>query len=111
MGRSEEVGLREGGCVCVSVCVYMLVSTGRTPCRPQLKQLLPSMLPDHLCPLIPAASSGKSISEAERGKFGGEGRQTKGIRDGMKPVAAPEFLYSRNFRGNNLFAQRHLKLH
>lgn len=30
--------------------------------------------------------------QVKRRAFGGEGRQTQGIRDGVKPVAIPEFL-------------------
>ena len=51
----------------------------------------PFILPNHLW-VIPTASFGKITSGVERKLCGTKDRQIEGIRDGLKPVAVPEFL-------------------
>lgn len=91
VAREDRIGLRKE-CVCVCVLSSIYDEELPYPHNPQLKQFLPSILPNHSW-AMPAASFGKVISRVKKKNtnMGGKSKRTEAIRDEAKSVAVPEF--------------------
>ena len=100
-------------CVCVCVCIHFSIYEELPfPPDPQIKQFLPSILPNHSW-AMPAASFGKVISRVKKKNIDMGGAKARELRlSGMKQ-SQWQFQNSprTGLRGSNLYAQRHLKLH